>query len=158
MRASRIAHVATSPVVVGPSWAAVERVLWLAAVDRCLRATDDTSTDAIAADWHLRTLINRHAPSLYRATPVADAAESRWIIAARDAVDAGTPAERAAVVLWAAVASWTDAPSGRWGALADAGTTLAEALDAVTGEGRRTGRVATKLRGVMATAWAGRVG
>ena len=143
-------------VVLRPSWAAVERVLWLAAIDRCLRPSPDDSTSALAAHWHLRALIDRHAPSLYAQTPVADAAEARWIIAAREAVDVGTPQERAAVIVWAAVAAWTDAPSGRWGALADAGTVLAEALDATVLDGRHpgeTGRVAEKLRAVMATVW-----
>ncbi len=142
--------------VIAPSWAAVERVLWLAAIDRALRCGPSDSAATLRAYRGLRRLIDRDAPALYAATPVADAAESRWIIAAREAVDDGTPQERASVIVWAAVASWTDAPSGRWGALADAGGALAEALDAVVLDGRHPGetaRVATKLRGVMAVVW-----
>ena len=144
------------PPVVAPSWAAVERVLWLAAIDRALRCGPADSAATLRAYRGLRRLIDVRAPSLYAQTPVADAAEARWIIAAREAVDVGTPQERAAVIVWAAVAAWTDAPSGRWGALADAGTVLAEALDATVLDGRHpgeTGRVAEKLRAVMATVW-----
>ena len=72
------------------------------------------------------------------------AAESRWILAVRAALPPGAPAERAAVVLWAAVGAWTDAPQGRWGALADAASDLADALDAGAGCAR-----ATNLRGTL---------
>lgn len=138
--------------VVAPSWAAVERVLWLAALDRCLRCGRADSGATLAAYRDVRRLIDRHAPALYAQTPVADAVEARWIIAARDAVGVGTPQERAVVIVWAAVGAWTDAPSGRWDALADAGAVLAEALDAGR-DARVTGRVATKLRAVMAETW-----
>jgi hypothetical protein len=68
----------------------------------------------------------------------------------REALDEGTAAERAATVVWAAVGAWTDAPSGRWGALADAGADLGDALDM---GGVVVPRRATALRGVMAVAW-----
>lgn len=68
----------------------------------------------------------------------------------REALDAGTPAERAATVVWAAVGAWTDAPSGRWGALADAGADLGDALDV---GGTVVPRRATALRESMAVMW-----
>ena len=136
-------------VVLRPSWAAVERVLWLAAIDRALRCGPADSAATLRAYRGLRRLIDVRAPSLYAQTPVADAAEARWIIAAREAVADGSAEERAAVLLWAAVAAWTDAPQGAWGALADAGSALAETLAC----GDRMCRVADRLRGVMATGW-----
>jgi hypothetical protein len=143
-------------VRLAPSWAAVERVLYLAALDRGLRATASDAAPVRAALYDLRALIDRHAPALYAATPVADARELVWIGRAREAIAAGSPTERAAVLVWAAVASWTDAPSGRWSMLADAGTVLAEALDGAVLGWRHpveTARVATKLRAVMAETW-----
>ena len=68
----------------------------------------------------------------------------------REALDAGTPAERAAVVLWSAVGAWTDAPQGRWGALADAGADLGDALDV---GGTVVPRRATALRETMTVVW-----
>ena len=127
-----------------PSPAAIERVLWLAAVDRCLRSTGADSTEVRRAYVHLRRLIDRAAPSLYAQSPLDPARESRWILDVRAALPPGTPAERAAVVLWAACGAWTDAPSGRWGELADLAGDLADALDGVAGCAR-----ATALRDTM---------
>ena len=135
--------------VLAPSWPAVERVLWLAAVDRALRATAADSAATRAAYRDLRRVVDVRGPTLYAQTPVDDAAEARWIIAAREAVGDGSAEERAAVLLWAAVAAWTDAPQGAWGALADAGSALAETLAC----GDRVLRVADRLRGVMAGQW-----
>ena len=98
----------------------------------------------------LRALIDRAAPSLYEQTPLDEAREVVWIGRMREALDAGTPAERAATVVWAAVGAWTDAPSGRWGALADAGADLGDALDV---GGVVLPRQATALREAMALAW-----
>jgi hypothetical protein len=120
----------------------------LAAIDRCLRSTAADSTEVRRAYAHLRRLIDRAAPSLYAQSPIDDARESRWIVATCAALPPGTPAERAAVVLWAACGAWTDAPSGRWGELADLASDLADALDGVAGCAR-----ATALRGVMAVVW-----
>jgi len=139
-----------------PGWPAMERVLYLAALDRCLRSSATDRSDVRAAYRDLRRVIDVRAPTLYAQTPVDGAAESRWIIAARDAVADGSATERAAVLVWAAVAAWTDAPQGAWGALADAGSALAEALDAEVLDGghpAETGRVAGKLRAVMADGW-----
>jgi hypothetical protein len=73
-----------------------------------------------------------------------------WIGRMRESLDVGTTAERAATVVWAAVGAWTDALSGRWGALADAGADLGDALDA---GGTVTLRSATALREAMAAVW-----
>jgi hypothetical protein len=133
---------------VTPSFAAIERVLWLAAVDRCLVATGADSTEVRRAYAVLRRLIDRAAPSLYAQSPIDPARESRWILDVRAALPPGTPAERAAVVLWAACGAWTDAPSGRWGELADLAGDLADALDGVAGCAR-----ATALRATMVGMW-----
>jgi hypothetical protein len=146
----RAALLRQRPAVVGPSPAAIERVLWLAAVDRCLRCGPRDADEVRAAYRDLRALIDRAAPSLYAQTPIDAVRESRWLVAVRDAIGPGTPAERAAVVVWAAVGAWTDAPSGRWGALADAGADLGDALDV---GGTVTLRSATALRGVMVDVW-----
>jgi len=129
---------------VTPSPAAVERVLWLAAVDRCLVSTGADSAEVRRAYAALRRLIDRAAPSLYAQSPIDPARESRWILDVRAALPPGTPAERAAVVLWAACGAWTDAPSGRWGDLAALASDLADALDGVAGCAR-----ATALRDTM---------
>ena len=131
-----------------PSPAAIERVLWLAAVDRCLRSTGADSTEVRSAYAHLRRLIDRAAPSLYAATPIEPARESRWILDVRAALPPGTPAERAATVVWAACGSWTDAPSGRWDDLAALAEDLADALDGEAGCAR-----ATALRDTMVETW-----
>ena len=133
---------------VAPSRAAVERVLWLAAVERCLRCGPRDSDDVRGAYRDLRALIDWVAPSLYAQAPIDAAAESRWILAVRSALYPGPPAERAGIVLWGAVGAWTDAPSGRWGALADAASDLADALDAGAGCAR-----GTALRETMAVVW-----
>ena len=98
----------------------------------------------------LRALIDRAAPSLYAQTPLDEAREVVWIGRMREALDEGTDAERAATVVWAAVGAWTDAPSGRWGALADAGADLGDALDV---GGVVIPRSATALRETMAVVW-----
>ena len=131
-----------------PSRAAIERALWLAAVDRCLASTAADSTEVRRSYAALRRLIDWVAPSLYAQAPTDAAAESRWILAVRAALPPGAPAERAAVVLWAAVGAWTDAPQGRWGALADAASDLADALDGGAGCAR-----ATALREGLAVVW-----
>lgn len=133
-----------------PSHAAVERVLWLAAVDRGLRCGPRDSDVVRGAYAVLRRLIDRVAPSLYAQAPIDGAREVVWIGRMREALDAGTPAERAATVVWAAVGAWTDAPSGRWGALADAGADLGDALDV---GGTVVPRRATALRESVAVVW-----
>ena len=133
-----------------PSRAAVERVLWLAAVDRGLRCGPRDSGVVRGAYRDLRGLIDWVAPSLYAQTPLDEAREVVWIGRMREALDEGTPAERAATVVWAAVGAWTDAPSGRWGTLADAGADLGDALDV---GGTVVPRRATALRETMAVVW-----
>ena len=146
----RTALLRQRPALIGPSPAAVERVLWLAAVDRGLRCGPRDSDVVRAAYRALRALIDRAAPSLYAQTPLDEAREVVWIGRMRESLDAGTPAERAATVVWAAVGAWTDAPSGRWGALADAGADLGDALDV---GGVVLPRQATALRETMAVMW-----
>lgn len=136
--------------VLAPSWTATERALWLAAVDRCLRATAADSVEVQSTYRALRALIDWVAPSLYAQTPVDTARESRWIVALRAAVPEGTPGARASAVVWAAVGAWTDGPQGRWGALADAALDLGDALDA---GGTVTLRSAEALRATMAEMW-----
>ena len=146
----RAALLRQRPAIVVPSPAAVERVLWLAAVDRGLRCGPRDGDVVRAAYRALRLLIDRVAPSLYAQTPIDEAREVVWIGRMRESLDAGTPAERAATVVWAAVGAWTDAPSGRWGALADAGADLGDALDV---GGVVVPRRATALRETMAMVW-----
>ena len=146
----RAALLRQRPAIVVPSPAAVERVLWLAAVDRCLRCGPRDADDVRRAYRDLRALVDRAAPSLYAQTPIDAQRESRWLVAARGALHEGTPAERAATVVWAAVGAWTDAPSGRWGDLADAALALGDALDA---GGTVTLRSATALRETMVDVW-----
>lgn len=136
--------------VLAPSWTAIERVLWLAAVDRCLRATAADTVEVQATYRALRALIDWVAPSVYAATPIEESRESRWIVALRDALPAGTPGARASAVVWAAVGAWTDGPQGRWSALADAALDLGDALDAGEPE---TLRSAEALRATMAVVW-----
>ena len=146
----RTALLRQRPALIVPSPAAVERVLWLAAVDRGLRCGPRDADEVRAAYRALRALIDRAAPSLYAQTPLDEAREVVWIGRMRESLDEGTPAERAATVVWAAVGAWTDAPSGRWGALADAGADLGDALDV---GGTVVPRRATALRETMAVAW-----
>ena len=146
----RAALLRQRPALIVPSPAAVERVLWLAAVDRGLRCGPRDSDVVRGAYRALRSLIDRVAPSLYAQTPLDEAREVVWIGRMREALVAGTPAERAATVVWAAVGAWTDAPSGRWGALADAGADLGDALDV---GGVVVPRRATALRETMAVVW-----
>jgi len=146
----RAALLRQRPAVVVPSPAAIERVLWLAAMDRCLRCGPRDADEVRAAYRDLRALVDRAAPSLYAQTPIDAERESRWLVAARGALHEGTPAERAATVVWAAVGAWTDAPSGRWGALADAAADLGDWLDV---GGVVVPRRATALRETMADVW-----
>jgi len=146
----RTALLRQQPALIVPAPAAIERVLWLAAVDRCLRCGPRDADDVRAAYRVLRALIDRAAPSLYGQTPIDAVRESRWLVAARGALPEGTPAERAATVVWAAVGAWTDAPNGRWGALADAALALGDALDA---GGTVALRSATALRETMVDVW-----
>jgi hypothetical protein len=146
----RAALLRQRPALVVPSPAAIERALWLAAVDRGLRCGPRDADEVRAAYRALRALIDRHAPSLYAQTPLDEAREVVWIGRMREALVEGTAAERAATVVWAAVGAWTDAPSGRWGALADAGADLGDALDV---GGVVVPRRATALRETMAVVW-----
>ena len=146
----RAALLRQRPALIVPAPAAIERVLWLAAVDRCLRCGPRDADEVRAAYRDLRALIDRAAPSLYAQTPIDAERESRWLVAVRAALPEGTPAERAATVVWAAGGAWTDAPSGRWGTLADAAMDLGDALDV---GGTVTLRRSTTLRETMVDVW-----
>ena len=146
----RAALLRQRPAVVVHAPAAIERVLWLAAVDRCLRCGPRDADEVRRAYRDLRALIDRAAPSLYAQVPVDAARESRWLVAVRAALPEGTPAERAATVVWAACGAWTDAPNGRWGDLADAAADLGDWLDV---GGVVVPRRATALRETMVAMW-----
>jgi len=146
----RAALLRQRPALIVHAPAAIERVLWLAAVDRCLRCGPSDADEVRAAYRDLRALIDRAAPSLYGQTPIDAARESRWLVAVRAALPEGTPAERAATVVWAACGAWTDAPSGRWGDLADAAADLGDWLDV---GGVVVPRRATALRETMVAMW-----
>jgi len=146
----RAALLRQRPAVVVHAPAAIERVLWLAAVDRCLRCGPRDAVEVRAAYRDLRALIDRAAPSLYAQVPIDAVLEAQWIVAARAALPEGTPAERAATVVWAAVGAWTDAPHGRWGDLADAAADLGDWLDV---GGVILPRRATALREAMVDVW-----
>ena len=150
MRAARIPSAA--PAVVAPSWVAVERVLYLAAIDRRLRVAASDPADVRRAYSALRRLIDHHAADLYTLAPVDDDRETVWIERARESIADGTSHDRAAVLVWAAALAWTDAPAGRWGELADAAAVLAHEL--LGGhKPRAVGRAATKLRDVGRGLW-----
>jgi hypothetical protein len=149
-----------------PSWAAVERVLYLVALSAALRPTADDGAAVVSAWRALDARMQRDWTALVSSAPVDGARGRRWIVAARDAARAEVAAlgctgdaavtARAAVLVWAAVASWTDAPSGRWGELATLAAVLAEELDGAVLDGgheAETGRAACGLRAVMATGW-----
>ena len=146
----RAALLRQRPAVIVHAPAAIERVLWLAAVDRCLRCGPRDAVEVRAAYRDLRALIDRAAPSLYAQVPIDAVLEAQWIVAARAALPEGTPAERAATVVWAAVGAWTDAPHGRWGDLADAAADLGDWLDV---GGVIVPRRATALREAMVEMW-----
>ena len=159
-------------VRLAPSWAAVERVLWLAAVDTTLREDARDGRTVRAAYRSLRARLRADAPGVYADAPALDdAALDRWVDALRSTMDAGSGAMRSTILLWAAVEVMEEADAQPWGRIARAVAWLATALDgAVRAEAARgldgeaavaamratvagTGRVATKLRAVMAETW-----
>ncbi len=148
-------------VRLAPSWAAVERVLWLAAIDTTLREDARDGRTVRAAYRSLRARLRADAPGVYADAPALDdAALDRWV----DAL-------RSTILLWAAVEVMGEADAQPWGRIARAVEWLATALDGqVRAEAARgldgaqalaasrgavagTGRVATKLRAEMDAAW-----
>ena len=92
-------------VRLAPSWAAVERVLWLAAVDTTLREDARDGRTVRAAYRSLRARLRADAPGVYADAPALDdAALDRWVDALRSTMDAGSGAMRSTILLWAAVA------------------------------------------------------
>lgn len=157
-----------------PSWAATERVLFLIALRAAMRPTSDDGAAVLAAWGALASRVEREWLDLAAASPVGGARARLWIVAAQRearsqvaalALGRGLAVDvtaRAAVLVWAAVAAWSDAPSGRWGELAALATALADALDAavdgsdaldVGTSAHGTGRAAMGLRAVMAETW-----
>ncbi len=128
-------------VRIAPSWAAVERVLWLAALDRCLRSTPDDTARVRIATASMRAAIGRDGARAYGECVLDDARELRWLHALRDHL-------RPHGVQGLAVLVWTDAARAPWSRLADAAERVARAMPESA-----TGRAAEELRAVMAAEW-----
>lgn len=144
----RAALVAPRPAVVAPSWAAVERVLWLAAMDRCLRSTEGDTARVVIAVQSWRAAVERDARRAYGECVVDEALELRWLHALRDHLRPHG-VQGLAVLVWCAVLVWTDAARAPWSRLADAAERVARAMPESA-----TGRAAEELRAVMAGTWA----
>lgn len=136
------------PHVVAPSWAATERVLWLAALDRCLRATEGDTARVLIALRSMRAAIGRDGPRAYGECVLDDERELRWLHALRDHLRPHG-VQGLAVLVWCAVLVWTDAARAPWSRLADAAERVARAMPESA-----TGRAAEELRAVMAGTWA----
>jgi len=137
----------TGAALVAPSPAAVERVLWLAAIDRCLRPTEGDAARLLIAVRSWRSAVGRDGPRAYAECVVDEDAEARWLHALRDHLRPHG-ADGLAVLVWAAVLVWTDAGRAPWSRLADAAERVVRAMPEDA-----TGRAAEELRGVMAEMW-----
>ena len=135
------------PARVAPSWAAVERVLWLAAIDQCLRPTEGDSARVLIAVQSWRAAIRRDGPRAYAECVADEARELRWLHALRDHLRPHG-VQGLAVLVWCAVLVWTDAARAPWSRLADAAERVARAMPETA-----TGRAAEELRAVMAETW-----
>ena len=160
MRATALVSPLVTGVSLAPSWAAVERVLWLAALDTTLREDARDGRTVRAAYRSLRARLRADAPGIYADAPTLDdAALGRWVDALRSTMDAGRGAVRSTILLWAAVEVMEDADAQPWGRIARAVEWLATALDgaealaASRGAVAGTGRAAEELRAVMAETW-----
>ena len=134
-------------VVVAPSWSATERVLWLAALDRCLRPTPGDSARVLIALRSMRAAIGRDGPRAYAECAVDEARELRWLHALRDHLRPHGVSGLAALV-WCAVLVWTDTARAPWSRLAEAAERVARAMPEDA-----TGRAVEGLRAVMADVW-----
>lgn len=170
----RAALIAPRPAVVAASWSAVERVLYLVALRACLRPTADDSA-AVRTAWRALDATIAHGWLAHvEAAPVGGAQTRQWITAAQVVARAEVAAldlgrglavdvtARAAVLVWAAVAAWSDAPTTRWDTLTTQATALADALDAVVDgsdaldagtSALATGAAAARVRERMADVW-----
>ena len=134
-------------VRLAPSWSAVERVLWLAALDRCLRSTPDDTARVRIATASMRAAIGRDGPRAYGECVLDDERELRWLHALCDHLRPHG-VQGLAVLVWCAVLVWTDAARAPWSRLADAAERVARAMPESA-----TGRAAEELRAVMAAEW-----
>ena len=172
MRPTALVSPRVEGVRLAPSWSAVERVLWLAAIDTTLREDARDGRTVRAAYRSLRARLRADAPGVYADAPALDdAALDQWVDALRSTMDAGSGAVRSTILLWAAVEVMGEADAQPWGRIARAVEWLATALDGqVRAEAARgldgaealaasrgavagTGRVATKLRAEMDAVW-----
>ena len=133
--------------IVGPSWASTERVLWLAAIDRCLRATPGDTARVLIALRSMRSAIRRDGPRAYAECVVDEEREERWLHALRDHLRPHGVSGLAALV-WCAVLVWTDTARAPWSRLAEAAERVARAMPEDA-----TGRAVEGLRAVMAETW-----
>lgn len=143
----RAALVAPRPAVVAASWSAVERVLWLSAMDRCLRSTLDDSARVVIAVQSWRAAVERDARRAYAECVVDEALELRWLAALRERLRPHG-ARGLAALGWCAVGVWTDAGRAPWSRLAEAAERVVRAMPEDA-----TGREAMRLRGEMADVW-----
>lgn len=143
----RAALLRQRPALIVPSPAAVERVLWLAAVDRCLWPTEGDAARLLIAVRSWRAAVGRDGPRAYAECVVDDAAEVRWLTALQEHLRPQGGGGLAALV-WCAVGVWTDAGRAPWSRLAEAAERVVRAMPEDA-----TGREATALRGVMADVW-----
>lgn len=141
-----------SGVVVAPSWPAVERVLWLAAIDRCLWPTEGDAARLLIAVRSWRAAVGRDGPRAYAECVVDEGAELRWLHALQEHLRPQGGAGLAALV-WCAVGVWTDAGRAPWSRLAEAAERVVRAMPEDA-----TGAAAMGLRGVMADVWAKEAG
>lgn len=152
-------------------WAATERALYLAAVDACVRVTDDTRGPMLAAYRTLRAWLRAEGAALYAEHPLAGRDAVAWAERLRGAIgaevdavamrldcDRGEPDRRdlrAALLLWAAVEVWGEG-AGPWRVLAGHAAALATALDGAVDRGAGglvTGGAARRVRAAGAVAW-----
>ena len=131
-----------------PSPAAVERVLYLSAMDRCLRSTPGDSARVLIAVRSWRAAVERDARRAYAECVVDEALELRWLAALREHLRPHGGDGLAALV-WCAVGVWTDAGCAPWSRLAEAAERVVRAMPEDA-----TGAAAMGLRGDMATVWA----
>lgn len=143
MRPTALVSPRVEGVRLAPSWAAVERVLWLAALDRCLRSTPDDTARVRIATASMRAAIGRDGLRAYGECVLDDERELRWLHALQPHGVQGL-----AVLVWCAVLVWTDAARAPWSRLADAAERVARAMPESA-----TGRAAEELRAVMAGTW-----
>ena len=144
---SQVRHSRAAGVQLVPSWVAVERVLYLSALDCCLRPTADDSARVLIAMSSMRAAIRRDGPRAYAECVADEADEARWLHALQDHLRPQGGAGIAAL-LWCAVGVWTDAGRAPWSRLAEAAERVVRAMPEDA-----TGREAGTLGEAMADVW-----